>query len=727
MESIFENSLLVSIVIGVIILFGIIAMFSRFYRKTSQGQALVRTGVGGIKISFNGMLVIPVLHRLEIMDISLSTIGIERNGKDGLVCKDNLRADIKVAFFVRVNERVEDVKKVAQAIGCSRASSKEALRLLFDAKFSEALKTVGKKFDFVDLYNERDEFRKEILNSIGTDLNGYILDDAAIDFLEQTPLASLDPSNILDAEGIKKITEITAREAVKANYIQRDKEKTIKQQDVEAREAILVLEKQLSESEEKQNREVENIKSRESAEIARVQHEERLKSEKARIAADEEVHVAEENKLRQVIVAAKNKERTEAVENERVEKDRMLEVTERERIVTLADIEKEKAIEQEKKSIQEVIRERIAIEKTVVDEEELIKDTRAFAEAERLKKVTITKAEEEAEKDLVLEIKRAEAAKQASEFKAKQVLIDANAEQQSSVQKAEAIKTMADAEAAKFAATGLAEARVLEAKAEAREKQGDAEAAVLEAQALAEAKGIDARAQAQSEADLKLGKAAADVLKEKGLSEAEVIREKAGAEKEKGMAEAAVSEEKFNAEAQGLSRKAAAMKELDGVGKEHEEFKLRLNKDKEVELAGINISKDIADAQAEVLSTALKSAKIDIVGGENVFFDKIVGAISNGKAIDRTVNNSGVLSNVKNRLLDENGDGKSLLDNIKAFIGTSDFDSDDLKNLSIVALITKLMLNSDDPEKKSTLGNLLEMAKNAGVGNKTPKDLGLLD
>ncbi|MCH2215455.1 MAG: flotillin family protein [Flavobacteriales bacterium] len=725
MESIFENSLLVSIVIGVVILFGIIALFSRFYHKTSQGQALVRTGVGGIQVSFNGMVVIPVLHKLEVMDISLVTITIERNGKDGLVCKDNLRADIKVAFFVRVNERVEDVKKVAQAIGCSRASSKEALRLLFDAKFSEALKTVGKKFDFVDLYNQRDEFRKEILNSIGTDLNGYILDDAAIDFLEQTSLASLDPSNILDAEGIKKITEITSREAVKANHIQRDKEKTIKQQDVEAREAILVLEKQLAESEEKQNREVENIKARESAEIERVQHEERLKSEKARIATDEEVQIAEENKQRQVIVAAKNKERTAAVESERVEKDRLLEVTERQRIVTLADIEKEKAIEEEKKSIQEVIRERIAIEKTVVDEEELIKDTRAFAEAERLKKVTITKAEEEAEKELVLEIKRAEAAKQASEFKAKQVLIDAEAEQQSSVQRAEAIKTLADAEASKFAATGLAEARVMEAKAEAREKQGEAEAAVLESQALAEAKGIDAKAQAQSEADLKLGKAAAEVLKEKGLSEAEVIREKAVAEKEKGMAEAVVSEEKYNAEAQGLSRKAAAMKELDGVGKEHEEFKLRLNKDKEVELADIHIRKDIADAQAEVLSTALQSAKIDIVGGENVFFDKIVGAISNGKAVDRAVDNSAVLTNVKGKLL--SGDGKSLMDNIKDLIGSEDIDSEDLKNLSVVAIITKLMLVSNDPQKRGMLSQILDLAKSAGLENRTPQDLGLID
>lgn len=721
---ILQNTGIVSVILIVVLVFGIIALFSRFYYKASQGQALVRTGVGGIKVSFNGMIVIPVLHKLEIMDISLSTITIERQGKDGLVCKDNLRADIKVAFFVRVNEMVQDVKKVAQSVGCARASSKEALRLLFDAKFSEALKTVGKKFDFVDLYNQRDEFRKEIIEIIGTDLNGYVLDDAAIDFLEQTPLNSLDPNNILDAEGIKKITEITAKEAVKANFIQRDKEKVIKQQDVEAREAILVLERQLAETEEKQKREVANIMAREEAEIKKVNEEERLKAERARIASDEEIAVAEENKMRQVIVAAKNKERTEAVENERVEKDRALEATERERIVTLAQIEKEKAIEEERKNIQEVIRERVAIEKTVVDEEERIKDTRAFAEADRTKKVAITKAEEDAEAALVQEIKRAEAAKQAAEFAAKQKIIDADAEQQSSVQRAEAIKTLAEAEAAKYAASGLAEAKVMEAKAEAREKQGEAEASVVEDQAVAEAKGIEAKSNAQAQADLRIGNAAAEVNKAKGLAEAEVIRKKAEADREKGMAEAEVNLQLAQAEAEGINQKAAAMKSFNEAGKEHEEFKLRLAKNKEVELAQINIQKAIADAQADVLGNALRSAKIDIVGGENVFFDKIVSAITNGKAMDRTVKNSEVFSQLRQNLL--SNDGKPLLHQLRDFLTETDIDAEDIKNLSLTALIIKLMRNTKDVGKKGMLQQLLDAISGTGLADSTAADLGLL-
>ena len=55
----------------VIVLLGLIAMVAKWYRKTSQGQALVKTGVGGTKVSFNGILIVPVLHKLELMDISL--------------------------------------------------------------------------------------------------------------------------------------------------------------------------------------------------------------------------------------------------------------------------------------------------------------------------------------------------------------------------------------------------------------------------------------------------------------------------------------------------------------------------------------------------------------------------------------------------------------------------------------------------------------------------------
>ena len=673
----------VIVVIGVICV-GVLAMFSRFFRKVEQGQALVRNGLGGTKVSFSGLCVFPILHQAEYMDISVKRVEIDRNGKNGLICMDNMRADIKVAFFVRVNQTPQDVLKVAQAVGCARASSHAAITELFDAKFSEALKTVGRQFNFVDLYNSRDKLKEGILKTIGTDLNGFVLEDVAIDYLEQTSLGLLNADNILDAEGIKKITELTATQKVLANQIDREREKTITKQNVEAQEAILELNRQLAEAEEKQKREIATIKAREEAEAKKIQAEQTLRSEQARIASQEEIFVAEENKDRQILVARKNKERTDKVETERVEKDRLLEVVERERIVALAGIEKTKVIEIEQKNIQDVIRERLMLEKAVVSERENIKNTEAFAEADRTKRVLVTKAEMEAEQALVKNIKAAEAEKKAAELhaeqerfvilrnaeaekesaelKAQQVVIEAEAAQAAAAKQSAAKKMLAEAVTAETAAPGLAEAQVLEAKADAIEKQGVAEAKVIEIKATSEAQGITAKAQ--------------------------------------------------------------AMKLFDGVGREHEEFKLQLNKERDIELAQINVQKEIAEQQAHVLGEALKTAKIDIVGGDGEFFEKITGAITTGKSVDRMIENSKALQDVKETFF--NGDPDYFQSQFKSYVEKFGLSSEDLKNLTISAALGQMIATADDSKLKNALHGLLSQAHRTGIAENLVSAVGNL-
>nr|WP_129750464.1 SPFH domain-containing protein [Flavobacterium beibuense] len=680
------DSLLVGMIAFIIVFIGALVWIISMYKKIIQGKVIVRTGAGGTKVFFNAGLVVPVLHKMEIMDISVKKLDVERTGMNGLICKDNIRADIKVTFFIKINKSTADIINVAQTIGCERASEIDVLRNLFDAKFSEALKTVGKKFDFVELYEARSEFREEIISIIGTDLNGYILDDCAIDDLEQTPLSHLKSDNILDSEGIKKITELTAVQNIKSNLIRRDEEKTIRKQDVEAREAILALDRQLAEKEEQQKREIANIKAREEAEIAKVFEEERLKSETARISTAEKVQVAEENKDRLVIVAAKNKERTAAVETERVEKDRALEQTERERIVTLAQIEKDKAVEVERKNIQNVIRDRVMLEKGVVQEQENMKDIEAFKEADRRKKVAVTLAEKESEELYIKRLKAAEAEKEAAKQKAEEINIEAAAKMAASEKEAEARKILAEAKAKEDATVGLSEAQVMHAKADASERQGIVDAVIIEKKALAEAAGIKAKAEAEKQ----LGVAEADVIKEKAL-----------------------------AEASGIEEKAEAMKKLDGVGKEHEEFKLRLNKELQVDLAHINIQKDIADAQANVIGEALKAAKIDIVGGETMFFDQIVGQITKAKGFDRLVNHSENITDIKDAVLGDGSEGKeNLLERIKGFADKYGITSEDIKNLTVAGLLMELQKRSSDDGEKGLFSNLMDMARNLGLSDK---------
>lgn len=605
-----------------IVLFGLVAMALKFYVKVDQGTALIVNNLKSTpEVSFTGQLVIPVIHRREFMDISLKTIEIDRRGPDGLICQDNIRADIKVAFYVRVNKTKEDVLQVAQTVGCARASDQRTLEELFVAKFSEALKTVGKRLDFIDLYQERDRFRDEIIKVIGTGLNGYCLEDAAIDYLEQTPVEQLDTNNILDAEGIRKITQLTATQHIQTNDYRREEETKIKKRDVEARERILELERIQADAEAKQQREVLAVRARETAETEKIRSEEQLKAETARIATEQDVAVQQENMQREIEVAAKNRERAIAIETERVERVRELEVIGREKEVALENISKDKAVEVEKREIANVVRERIVVDKTVAQEEENIKELRVVMEADRSKKAEVIHAESLAEQELVKEIKAAEAAEKTSHLKAQERLTLAEAEREAAGKEADAKIRLAEGVREEEAASGLAQAQVL------REKM------------LAEAVGTEELGMAEvrvKEADAKGEEQQALVNVKVQVAEAEAIAKR-------GEAEAAVVLQRFQAEAEGLEKKITAMAQMDSGVRAHEEFRLELDQSHAENLKAIEANSAIADKQAMVFAEALREANIDIVGGDGQFVDSFTKALSIGKAVDGAISKSDTL------------------------------------------------------------------------------------
>jgi uncharacterized membrane protein YqiK len=326
------------------------------------------------------------------------------------------------------------------------------------------------------------------------------------------------------------------------------------------------------------------------------------------------------------------------------------------------------------------------LEKGVVEEQENMKDIEAFKTAEREKQVKITIAEANAQESLIKTIKAAEAEKEASKQKAEEINIEAEAKKQASEKEAEARKTLAEAKAKEEATIGMSEAQVMHAKADANERQGLVEATIIEKKAKAEAAGILAKAEA---------------IKEEGVAQAEVIREQA------------------LAEASGIEEKANAMKKLDGVGKEHEEFKLRLNKELQVDLAEINIQKDIADAQAQVIGEALRAANIDIVGGETMFFDQIIGQITKSKGVDRLINHSDNITEVKDAILGSDDVKGNLLEKIKDFATKYGISSEDIKNVTVANLLLHLKSKTSDSNELNLFENLSNLANGLGLSDKT--------
>ncbi|MFG2451691.1 flotillin family protein [Streptomyces sp. NPDC048512] len=643
---------------------------SRLFRKVEQGKALIVSQTRKVDVTFTGQIVLPVLHKAETMDISVKTIEITRTGREGLICRDNIRADIRISFFVRVNKTVEDVIKVAQAVGTARASDRDTLQELFHAKFSEALKTVGKQMDFTDLYTKREELRYQIIELIGVDLNGYHLEDAAIDYLEQTPLTQLDPANVLDAQGIRKITELTAVEHVRTNEAQRNEQKEITRQDVDAREAILELERRQADAEIKQRREIDTVRAREEAETARVVEEERLRAQGAFLRTEEQLGVQRENQAREVAVAAKNRERVIAIENERIEKDRLLEVIGRERETQLTRIAAEKEVEAERRDIAEVIRERVAVDRTVAEQEESIKKLRAVEEAERGRQTVIIAAEAEAQERLVKDIKAAEAAEQAATHRAAEQVTLAEAQLKSADLEARAKLRLAEGLQAEAAAEGLASVQVRDKEAEVIEKAGRAEAVAAEARLRAEAEGAQVKA----------------------------------------LAEAMAIGEKLKAEAAGLTEKAAAMAALDDASRGHEEYRLRLQAEKEIRLAGLDVQRQVAEAQATVLATGLENADIDIVGGESVFFDRLMSSIALGKGVDGFVDHSQTAQALARPWLEGTSSFTEDLSRVLGSVSTAD-----VQNLTVSALLMKLM--KSDGALAGPVQRLLDQAGELGLAD----------
>ncbi|NOX31229.1 MAG: flotillin family protein [Actinobacteria bacterium] len=581
----------VVIVIVAVVAIGFGLLVTRLFRKVPQGQALVVSKWKEVVVTFTGQVVIPVIHKAEVMDISVKNIQVDRRGKDGLVCKDNVRADISVDFYVKVDKTEEAVIRVAQQVGTVRASDLNTLRELFAAKFSEALKSAGKEFDFEDLYTSRQQFKDVIIGIIGQDLNGYVLEDVAIDYLEQTAIEELDPTNILDADGIRKITERTVEQHIRTNDAQeREREETTRRT-TDADKAVFEMDRDRAEALARQQQEIRTVQARSDAEAKQVEAEAVRIAEEARIAAEEGVGVADQNKDREIALADANRQRVIAVQTEEIERDRALAEVGRETAVAEAAKEKETS----ERALAELTRGRVEADLGVAEKEEEIATLRVVEEAQRQATSEVKQAEGLAEAAFIARVKEADAAKQAAGSEAERLTTLARAEADAASQEMQASKRRAEGTQAVSAAEGLAEVQV------ERER--------------------------------------ADAIRATGLAEVEVKKADAEALREVGMAEGDATKARLEGEGEGLKAKSEGVGAMTAAGQDHEEFRLRLDVNREVELAAISAKADVAKSAAAALGESLSNADMTIVSDEGIV-ERILSAAGHGQAIDGFVGSS---------------------------------------------------------------------------------------
>ncbi len=246
-------------VFGIVFVLAIVLLtLARFYRRCGADEALVRTGGRGNRVVIGGGIVqYPILHQLMRVSLRSIKLSVERSGKNALVTRDKIKANVTTELYIKVEPIEEDVLAAARSFG-ERNLDEHAISELIEGKLTDALRSVAANQTFLDLHGKRKEFAEHIQAALTEELkkNGLTLENVSITALAMVPVKELDPHDVFDAEGLRAITDSVQSNSELTNRIQREKENAIKQTNVDARKRALEMEQEQAFAEADQNRRV---------------------------------------------------------------------------------------------------------------------------------------------------------------------------------------------------------------------------------------------------------------------------------------------------------------------------------------------------------------------------------------------------------------------------------------------------------------------------------------
>lgn len=446
-----ERAILVGLGIAVFIVGAIIATVTNLYRKTSADQAFVRTGHGGSRVVMDGgALVLPVVHR--VLDVNLQTmkLGVNPRGRNALITKDNLRADVLAQFYIKVQPDIDHILTAARSLGENSVNA-ETVEALVSEKLVSALRAIASQMDLFEIHTRRDEFAEKVKEHVRADLeeNGLLLESVTISELDQTDPSELSDNNVFDAQGKKKITEITAAAMVERNKLDRDAERMRTEKDVETRQYVLELERKRAEAEATQAAEVAKMKAAKDREAQEAEIQRQQAISKAQVAQGQAVKEAE--------IA-----RDLALETANIQREQQLILRHQERQQT--DIDRSKAIELAERAKQIAITDQEAARARAEEAQLLAQAERERANQQVVTVTQLAEADREAQKKLI-------AAKQVIEQDKIKQQTEAEVQAYTRVKQAEAEQTSATKQAA-------AKLELAEAESQSRKLVASGEAAV---------------------------------------------------------------------------------------------------------------------------------------------------------------------------------------------------------------------------------------------------------
>ncbi|MBV9850289.1 MAG: hypothetical protein JO250_11490, partial [Armatimonadetes bacterium] len=311
----------------------------------------------------------------------------------------------------------EHILNAARSLGNNSVNA-ENVESLVSEKLVSALRAIASQMDLFEIHTRRDEFAEKVKEHVRADLeeNGLLLESVTISELDQTDPSELSDNNVFDAQGKKKITEITAAAMVERNNLERAAEQARKNRDVTTRQQILELERQQAEAEAAQRTEIAKIQAARDREAQEAQIAQQRAVETAQIEKQQAVQAAEIARQQAVETARVAQEK--AVQAATIAREQELQraAVERDQAVALAERLKQIAVAQKEA-------ERDANKKLIAARQEIERDKirlQTEAQVQAFTRVTVAQADQEAAaKQAEAKLQLAQADAQAKELVAR--------------------------------------------------------------------------------------------------------------------------------------------------------------------------------------------------------------------------------------------------------------------------------------------------------------------
>jgi len=584
--------------IGIAIVIAIAVYILRWlYRRSTKEIAFVRTGFLGEKVVVNGgAFVIPVLHEITPVNMSVMRIPVVRRDNDALITRNRMRVDVAADFFVRVAADRASVAAAAQTLG-RRTMIEDGLATLLEGRFASAMRAVAARMALEEMHEQRGEFGAGVrkLAAEALSANGLELETVAVVDLDQTGLEFFDPSNAFDAEGLTQITEAIEARRKMRNEIEQRTLVEIRNQNLTAQMQVFEIDRDQEYARLEQERALEVRRAAQRAELARERAERDREAEEAQLAAreavekarlaqeravtDERIRSEEETQRREIArrraideAELKSREKTEReailleleLQKARISRDleqreleiasdRALEIAQIERQIELAAKAVELARADAEKRRNEIVQAQLTEAERIAQERAL--DEVRIERERRLDALQLSKRQafEEAEIAMSEELERARLATERAIAEAKIVndreIRQAGVDRDRQVEIAEMDKSIELAKKSQERSAAAAAAAAVRAKAIQAEEQAQTarEREIAERRKLTEI--IAAQREAEREALRVTARAEAEMAAARSLAEAKKIAALAAAEAEKTAALAAA--ERYKVDAQG--------------------------------------------------------------------------------------------------------------------------------------------------------------------------------